>query len=347
MMPDGRIPHENEPGRAGPDLCGLLYTGVIGPSLSMQAALRRAGAFSKSEATVLVEGPSGVGKELVTRAIHNSGPRRDREFVTVHCGRLSAQEGMVGDEVFGHERGAFTGAVTLRKSVFEEASLGTVFLDDIQDLCSSGQASLLRVVENQELVRLGGSLARPIRVDVRIICAANRDLAAAVRDGKFRADLRFRLDVCRVVVPALATRREDIPVLADYFIRRFAAKENKTIAGMTEAALELVLAYDWPGNVRELQSAMHSVVILATEEHIRPDDLRPEIVQFASLHPAGGGKLTREEEVLIRFTEESLSLCAGNVSRAAEYMGIDPHTLRRRIEKYGLRPTDSSKVPSP
>ena len=277
-------------------------------------------------ATVLVAGPSGTGKELVARLIHQLSPRRDGPFVSVHCAALA--ETLLESELFGHERGAFTGATAMRKGRFELADGGTLFLDEIGDVTPAIQVKLLRVLQEKQFERVGGN--RAVAVDVRIISATHRDLRSAVAEGRFRDDLYYRLNVFPIVLPSLKERSEAILPLAEYFATRFGASFGKRITGFTEDAKDALVSYGWPGNIRELQNVIERAVILsagaidASLLNLETDSDRRDLAE---------GLLKSNERELIRKTLEETD---GNRRKAAEVLGISLRTLQYRIKEFGL-----------
>ncbi len=278
-------------------------------------------------ATVLLTGASGTGKELVARTLHAWSQRRDAPFVAVHCAALA--ENLLESELFGHERGAFTGAAAARKGRFELADGGTLFLDEIGEIAQPVQVKLLRVLQEREFERVGGS--RPVQVDVRLVSATNRDLQAAVAAGRFREDLFYRLNVFPIHLPTLAERRDALPQLAAWFVRRFAALCAKPEPALTPEALEALRDYPWPGNVRELQNVLERAVILAGAR-IDLADLALDLPRAAAA-PDGGGLLrSQERETIARVLAEQ----RGNRRAAAEHLGISLRTLQYRIKEYGL-----------
>jgi DNA-binding NtrC family response regulator len=292
----------------------------------MEAAYRLVREVAPTPATVLITGASGTGKELVARVIHGLSPRRDGPFVAVHASALP--ETLLESELFGHERGAFTGAVAAKKGKFELAGGGTLFLDEIGELSPSVQAKLLRVLQEREIERLGGT--KPTPVDVRVLAATNRDLKADVAAGRFREDLFYRLNVFPIELPALALRPEAILPLAEYFREKFAASFGKRVAGFSEEAKTALRSYGWPGNVRELQNVIERAVILSggriERKHLNLES--PEALQ-----PPGGGALREAEVETIR---KVLADVGGNRRKASRILGISLRTLQYRIKEYGL-----------
>jgi DNA-binding NtrC family response regulator len=292
----------------------------------METVRRLIEEVAPTPATVFLTGPSGTGKELVARLIHRLSPRRDAPFVSVHCAALA--ETLLESELFGHERGAFTGAASTKKGRFEIADSGTLFLDEIGDITPATQVKLLRVLQEKEFERVGGS--KPIEVDVRIISATNRDLKKAVAAGLFREDLYYRLNVFPIALPTLKERREAIFPLAEYFASKFGASFGKKISGFTEGAKTALIAYEWPGNIRELQNIIERAVILSSSVIDTPQ-LNLEIDSEAA--DTASGLLKLGEKELIRKT---LAETGGNRKKAAEILGISLRTLQYRLKEYGL-----------
>jgi DNA-binding NtrC family response regulator len=295
-----------------------------------------------SSATVLVTGESGTGKELVARAIHTHSPRAGAPFVPVNCTALS--ESLLESELFGHTRGAFTGAVAAKRGLFEMSSGGTLFLDEIGDMGPKMQAQLLRTLQDGEVRPVGG--AEAIKVDVRLVCATNRDLEAEVRAGKFREDLYFRINVVTVKLPPLRERPGDIPILVAHFLAKLGRREGRAPATMSAEALQVLQGYAWPGNVRELENAIDRAVAVAKDGVILPSDLPPEI--GARRRPAGAGtgaggtpqpSILDDRPTLAELERRYIALVlaesGGNKKRAAERLGIDRRTLYRALERGG------------
>jgi len=298
---------------------------MVGQSAVMKRVFEAIETVGPTDATVLVTGESGTGKELVARAIHAASPRRYNPLVVIHCGALT--ETLLESELFGHEKGAFTGAQYRRKGNFEIAEGGTVFLDEIGDISLKTQTDLLRVLQEHEITRVGG--AQPIRVNFRCVAATNRNLETLIAEGKFRPDLFYRLNVFRIEIPPLRERREDVPLLVENFVRQFSLSMNKRIARVAPAAMDLLQRYAWPGNVRELENAVERAMVVA-EGEIREQDFTLKAA------PADEGSKTLEEierAHILRVLEE----CGGNQTRASEVLDIDRVTLHNRLKKYGWR----------
>jgi DNA-binding NtrC family response regulator len=292
----------------------------------MQKVFQLVKEVSPTTASVLISGPSGTGKELVARVIHQMSPRREEPFVAVHCAALA--ETLLESELFGHERGAFTGAVATRKGRFELADGGTIFLDEMAEIPPSVQVKLLRVVQERELERVGGTKTLP--VDVRILSATNKNLKNEVSAGRFREDLFYRLNVFPLELPPLLERPEAILPLADFFVRKFAAPLGKRISGFTASARAALTEYGWPGNIRELQNVIERAVILAAGEIDEPH-LNIEVSREPS--PEGDGLLQKIERETI---QKVLSEVGGNRKKAAQVLGVSLRTLQYRIKEYGL-----------
>ena len=309
------------------------FEGVIGQSPALRRVVQTCRQIAPTDATVLIEGESGTGKELLAKAIHNNSPRKPRNFVALNCAALS--EGILESELFGHEKGAFTGAVSSRKGRFEHADGGTLFLDEVGDMPTPIQIKLLRVLEDGEIIRVGSNESR--RVDVRLISASNRDLAGLVEKGAFREDLFFRLKVVRIVLPPLRQRREDIPLLIEHYLPRLAEEHGKPVTAITPDAQAVLSACDWPGNVRELINTLETMVVLAQGETLDVDDIpaeiRPGEQDGAAADLAPGMSLRDAERLLIQRTLDETD---GNRQKTAELLGIGERTLYRKIRQYGL-----------
>jgi two-component system NtrC family response regulator len=306
--------------------------GIIGDSGRMQEVLSVVSRVATSDATVLIRGESGTGKELIARAIHYASSRAAGPLVTVNCAALP--ETLLESELFGHERGAFTGATALRRGRFELAHGGTLFLDEIGDLPAHLQVKLLRVLQERQFERVGGS--RPVAVDVRIIAATHQDLEARIRDGRFRDDLYYRINVVTIVLPPLRERREDLPPLIDHFLRVFAAKNRKTVRGLTRDAREALLRYDYPGNVRELENLIERAVVLTRGEVIDMADLPLTLDAPPGSGEPPTGLVSAVEGLERAMIRDALGRAGGVQTRAADALGISERVLRYKLRKYGL-----------
>ena len=312
--------------------------GIIGESGHMQEVLSLVRRVAPSEATVLIRGESGTGKELIAQAIHYSSPRASRPLVRLNCAALP--ETLLESELFGHEKGAFTGAYATRKGRFEVANGGSLFLDEIGDLPLHLQAKLLRVLQEKEFERVGSS--KPIPVDVRILAATHRDLEKLIQEDQFREDLYYRLNVVTVVLPPLRERRQDIPPLLDHLVKKFAEKNAKTIKGFTQEARDALLRYDYPGNVRELENIVERATVITRDEVIGRSDL-PLTVQTSEKLDDRGTNITAVVEGLERkMIKEALSQSDGVQTRAADKLGITERALRYKLKKYGFQGEDPS-----
>ncbi len=311
---------------------------IVGAAPAMLDVYKMVARVAPTMSTVLVIGESGTGKELVARAIHTHSPRAQGPFVAVNCTALT--ESLLESELFGHAKGAFTGAVASKRGIFEEAQGGTVFLDEIGDVGAKMQAQLLRVLQEGEIRRVGGS--EPIKVDVRVVAATNKELEEEVKAGRFREDLYFRINVVTIRLPPLRERPSDIPLLVDHFLAKYAARERRQDAGVAPAALALLGRYAWPGNVRELENVIERALALSKDGVILPSDLPAEIAHEAGAAPStvgGGGGLVDDRPTLAelerRYIELILRETGGNKKRAAEILGIDRRTLYRTLERTG------------
>ena len=303
---------------------------IVGQSPAMAKVLDLVHTVAQSDATVVIRGESGTGKELIARAIHASSPRRYAPIVPVNCGALT--ESLLESELFGHEKGAFTGAQYRRKGKLEMADGGTLFLDEVGTIAPKTQVELLRALETKEFTRVGGS--QTVKVDFRVVCATNQNLEKAVEEGKFREDLYYRLNVFSIFLPPLRERRTDIPLLANHFLRKYASQMDKRISEISPEALDLLVHHDWPGNVRELANAIERATVVGKPPALQPADFPFHPAQRATLPGAGGDTLADAEKTHIaRILEKT----GGNVTRAAEMLQIDRVTLYNKIKKYQLR----------
>jgi DNA-binding NtrC family response regulator len=322
---------ENSLLRTKIDELNLLHE-VVGTSAATRRLLEQVAMVSASDTTVLIRGESGTGKELIARAIHANSERRYMPIVVVNCGALS--EGVLESELFGHEKGAFTGAQYRRKGKFEMAHGGTLFLDEIGDISLKTQVDLLRVLEEKKIVRVGGNAEMP--VNFRLIAATNKNLETMNTDGRFREDLYYRINVFSITIPPLRERREDIPLLADHFLRKFAVNMNRHISGISADAKALLINYDWPGNVRELQNAVERAVLVCRSGKLELADL-PLHLNDAEGEPAAKSLAEIERLHIKRMLDES----GWNVYRTARLLGIDRVTLYNKIKKYGFKRAES------
>jgi DNA-binding NtrC family response regulator len=310
------------------------FEGIIGKSGGMQDVVRTARQVAASDIPVLIMGESGTGKELIARAIHANSRRRKQRLVALNCAGLS--ESILEDELFGHVKGAYTGAQTEREGRFEHADDGTLFMDEIGDRPQSMQAKLLRVLENGEVVRLGSN--DPIRVDVRLISATNRDLDEMVAEKRFREDLFFRIKGVTIRIPPLRERREDIPLLVYYFLKLAAERYNKPIENVEPQTQQMLMSYAWPGNVRQLKNVIENMVVLSSGNQLTPESL-PREIRPADVELSGGVNnlvgisIEQAEKELIRNT---LKMTSGNREQAAKILGIGERTLYRKIKEYDL-----------
>ncbi|MFH1060993.1 MAG: sigma-54 dependent transcriptional regulator [Pseudomonadota bacterium] len=310
---------------------------IIGDCRSMRAVFAVVAKVAATKATVLITGESGTGKELIARAIHEQSPRAEEPFVAINC--MALTETLLESELFGHEKGSFTGASARRKGRFELADKGTLFLDEVGEIAPSLQVKLLRVLQERTFERVGGN--QPISVDVRIVTATNRDLATSVAEGRFREDLFYRLNVVRVELPPLRERKEDLPALVAHFVRRYAAEVGRPAPEVSPEAMALIYDYAWPGNVRELENALERAVIMAGDE-IRPADL-PLEVSPAGPEPCGAPELPTDmgineavEDLERRMIMRALQEANGVAAHAAEALGVTKSDLAYKMKKYGL-----------
>jgi DNA-binding NtrC family response regulator len=306
------------------------FRDLISKSPAMQAVFDLARTAARSNSTILVLGESGTGKELLARAIHAESPRSQSPFVAVSCAALT--ETLLESELFGHEKGAFTGAATRRKGKFEISQGGTLFLDEIGDISPKLQLDLLRVLEDRKFFRVGGT--EPVTVDVRIVAATNRDLQKAVADGSFREDLFYRLNVIPVNLPPLRDRLEDLPLLVEHFLEQLGAEMNKHVDEVSSDAIGVLMAHTWPGNVRELRNVLERAVVVASGRVIETSDLG---LRRAPGEPAGSGGLASLDDIEKHHISHVLAETGGNISQAARTLGIDRATLYNKMRKYQLR----------
>jgi transcriptional regulator with GAF, ATPase, and Fis domain len=307
---------------------------MIGDSPPMREVYQFIAKAAPSDSTVLITGESGTGKELVARAIHRNSRRSSKPFVAINCAALT--EALLESELFGHEKGAFTGAISQKKGKLEVADRGTVFLDEMGELAPAIQAKLLRVLQDQQFERVGGT--RPIKVDIRLIAATNRDIDEAVQTGIVRRDLYYRLNVVSMKMPPLRERGEDIRLLARYFARKCAEKSKRKISGISAEAEACLLAYDWPGNVRELENAIERAVVLGSTEVLLPEDLPEPIIEVQTIPPNSTAALhdaVRESKKQIIL--KALDQTDGDYSEAARLLGLHVNNLHRLIRNLDLK----------
>jgi DNA-binding NtrC family response regulator len=304
------------------------FENIIYKSVKMQRVIELIKAVAKSNATVLITGESGTGKELVARAIHNYSYRCNKPFVAISCAALP--ENILESELFGHEKGSFTGAHIQRKGKFEFADNGTLFMDEIGEMSANIQVHLLRVLEEREFMRLGGNDL--VKVDVRLISATNKEMKQEVKQGKFREDLYYRLNVVNIELPPLRDRKEDIPLLAEHFLGKFALENQKEISEFNSSAMDILLKYDWPGNVRELENVIERSVILSNNGSIDKTDLLLEENESLQIGRSLDSITEIEKKHIINVLEE----CGGNYSKTANILGISRMTLYNKIKAYGI-----------
>jgi len=316
---------------------GVTTDSIIYGSQKMAALTSMAARVASSRATVLLQGESGTGKELLARLIHELSPRSTKAIITVNCGALP--ESLIESELFGHEKGAFTGATARRIGRFEEADGGTLFLDEIGELTMPVQVKLLRFLQEREFQRVGGNAN--IRADVRIISATNRDLEGMVKEGRFREDLFYRLNVVLMSIPPLRERREDIPVLIDHFLKRFASENGKDIRGISSEARDALMKYDYPGNVRELENILERAVVIARNEVLSLEDLpfrETRVTSHEETAEEGEGMLRGAMVSLEKqMIQDAMEKTGYHQTRAAEMLGLSERMLRYKLKKYGLK----------
>jgi len=311
---------------------------IISVSETMEEALNIAGRAAPSKATVLITGESGTGKELIAKAIHYASPRKNEPFMAVNCAALA--ENLLESELFGHEKGAFTGADRLRKGRFEMANNGTLFIDEVGEIPLVTQVKLLRVLQEQTFERVGGT--EPIKVDVRIIAATNQHPEEMIEEDRFRKDLYYRLNVVRITIPPLRKRKADIPLLVDYFLKKYANENNKPINGISKETMDQLMKYDYPGNVRELENIIEQAVVLSREDIITTKDLpmtvrgmRQESKKRAPL--AEATFIERVEAFEKELIDSALEQAQGVQTKAAKVLGITERHLRYKLKKYGMK----------
>jgi DNA-binding NtrC family response regulator len=313
---------------------------IVSASPKMETVKKMVLKVARSNSTVLVRGESGTGKELIARAVHNQSPRATEMFQAVNCAAIN--ENLLESELFGHEKGSFTGAHAEKKGLFEIADRGTLFLDEIAELDVGIQAKLLRALQERKIRRVGGT--HEINVDVRVIAATNRDLRAMVSDGRFRDDLYYRINVLSIDVPPLRERREDIPVLIEYFLKKHTKNTSRLVTGLTAETRKLMNDYSWPGNVRQLESAIERAILLSEGDQITPDDLPTEVRQEVGPAAEGAFKLPAEginfEEVERNLITQAMEQTDYNITRAAKLLGLTFRTLQYRLEKFGIKKPD-------
>lgn len=308
---------------------------ILGRSKAIRGVLDAVRTVAGSDTTVLILGESGTGKELVADAIHRSSPRRNGSFVKVNCAALP--EGVLESELFGHEAGAFTGATQRRLGRFEVAHGGTIFLDEIGDLPPATQVALLRILQERTLQRVGGN--DDIMVDVRVLAATHRNLGAAMKEGRFREDLYYRLDVFPIRTPALRDRRTDIPLLADHFVEKYARAANKRVRRISSRAIDMLMAYHWPGNVRELENCIERAVLLAEDQVIHGRHLPPTLqMDEPGLHPKRGSLEATLDAIERDMLDDALKLARGNMAEAARQLGLTERKMGLRVKRHDLDP---------
>jgi DNA-binding NtrC family response regulator len=315
---------------------------IVGVSDAMERVKKMIVKVAVSNSTVLIRGESGTGKERIARAMHKASPRVNERFQAVNCAAIN--ENLLESELFGHEKGSFTGAVGEKKGLFEIADKGTLFLDEIGEINVSMQAKLLRALQEKEILRVGGT--KPIKVDVRVLAATNRDLEAMVKDGRFREDLYYRLNVIPINIPPLRQRRDDLQLLTDHFLRKHSANLARPIKLSAEAK-RLIMEYSWPGNVRQLESAIERALLLAEGDEVTAEDLPVEIRSATQSESAGGFKLPPEgisfEELEKSMIIQAMEQTSWNITRAAKLLGLSFRTMQYRLDKFGIKRPNRGK----
>lgn len=319
-----------------------VFEHIIGKSPAMERLFEMIKKVAPTRASVLITGESGVGKELIASAIHHLSPRKDRSYIKVHCAALA--ESLLESELFGHEKGAYTGATSLKRGRFELADGGTIFLDEIGEINQNIQIKILRVLQEKQFERVGGE--KSITVDTRLITATNRDLEKEVAAGTFRSDLYYRLNVVHLHVPPLRERKEDLPLMIDAFLKEFTEENGKEITAIEPKARAALYAYDWPGNIRQLRNCLESAVVMSSDNTIRLSDL-PEPIrdaeQIAAIHIQIGTPLAEAEQHIIM---ETLAAYKGNKSKTADILGIGRKTLHRKLDEYTADDKTNSAPPA-
>ena len=330
----------------GPDQAERRFERIIGNSAALESVLDQVEQVAPTDSTVLIEGETGTGKELIAHAIHNASQRCGRPFIKLNCAAIPLD--LLESELFGHEKGAFTGAAAQKKGRIEMAEGGTLFLDEVSELAPELQAKLLRVLQEREFERVGGT--RPIPLDIRLVTATNKKLAAAVASGEFRKDLYYRLNVVTLTMPALRDRAEDIPQLAEHFLAKASRKCKTRVKGLSEEAAACLVKYDWPGNVRELENAIERAVVLGASDSILPEDL-PETVLEAG--PAGDEPADVPAKYLRSVKEnkrqtilQALQQAGGSYLDAAKILGIHPNSLLRLMRNLNVKASMKAGQPS-
>lgn len=318
--------HLEETGAAAP------FENLIGNSPKMLEIYKLVARVANSDVSILIQGESGTGKELVARAIHDHSLRASKPYVAVNCGALA--ESLLESELFGHTKGAFTGAITQKKGLFEEANEGTCFLDEIGEISPALQTKLLRVLQEREVRPVGSSENIPI--NIRIVAATNKDLKLLVRSGQFREDLFYRLHVVTVTLPPLREHIEDIPLLADYFLQKHIQRAQKNVQGISKETMKALAAYDWPGNIRQLENVIERAIALTTNKILLPSDIPDDLFQQEALPEIPVSPMTLEE-VKWRYIRQVLDESGGNQNKTAEILGIDRKTLYRLLKRYKHR----------
>ena len=324
------------------DRLNAIDSEIISAAPKMETVKKMILKVARSNSTVLIRGESGTGKELIARAVHNQSPRADEMFQAVNCAAIN--ENLLESELFGHEKGSFTGAHAEKKGLFEIADRGTLFLDEIAELDVGIQAKLLRALQERKIRRVGGT--HEMSVDVRVIAATNRDLRAMVSDGRFRDDLYYRINVLSIDVPPLRERREDIAVLIDYFLKKHTKNTSRLITGLTAETRKLMIDYSWPGNVRQLESAIERAILLAEGDKITLEDLPTEVLHEVGPASEGAFKLPAEginfEDVERNLITQAMEQTDYNITKAAKLLGLTFRTLQYRLEKFGIKRPDGA-----